>query len=144
MVMVSILCDQMDKSFKIIWPSTTMKTCPKAAHFAKVGSKFCPNTKWTLKNLITTLYFLPKWRIIAKSGHTDSWGHQIVYLHQCQHFLGWGHLVQLHRKCHLRRGRHCQTQSRQARRLCSKFNVIVLNWVRLFQRTLTIRERVID
>ena len=132
------------KHFKIFGHLQLWKLAPKTALIAKAGWKFCPNTKLTPKKLTTTLYFLPKWRIIAKSGHTDSWGHQIVYLHQCQHFLGWGHLVQLHRKCHLRRGRHCQTQSRQARRLCSKFNVIVLNWVRLFQRTLTIRERVID
>ena len=53
-----------------IWPSTTVKNCPKALKICQRRFTNFPNTKTIHTDLPETLILLPKWRNFAKSGHT--------------------------------------------------------------------------
>ena len=55
-----------------IWALTHLKNCPKAYKICQNKFKMFPNTKWTLSKWPKFLNVVPKWRNVAKSGHTGS------------------------------------------------------------------------
>ena len=63
-------CDQMVRLFFNIWPFAIVKISPIMSQICQSQLSILPNMKWTVKNLPKTGKLLPKWRNIAKSGHT--------------------------------------------------------------------------
>ena len=63
-------CDQMVRLFLNIWPFAIVKISPIMSQICQSQLSILPNMKWTVKNLPKTGKLLPKWRNIAKSGHT--------------------------------------------------------------------------
>ena len=65
-------CDQMVRLVFNICPFATRKFSPI---MSQVCSAFLPMYEINLPNFAKDIYFLPKWRNFAKSGHTDrQWG----------------------------------------------------------------------
>ena len=60
----------MARIFLIVWLLTTVQICPKFIKNCQGRFKILPNSKYTLKSFPKNFESLPKWRNIAKFGHT--------------------------------------------------------------------------